>query len=82
MYPFLHSGITILTGVKNTNMKFMETQDKNTHISVYCIQHYCKQSFSIIKQLMLALAVNIIIVYPWDVVFAWTKDLGKTTLLG
>jgi hypothetical protein len=31
---------------------------------------------------MLALAVNIIIVYPWDVVFAWTKDLGKTTLLG
>jgi hypothetical protein len=28
--------------VKNTNMKFMKTQDKNTQISVYCIQHYCK----------------------------------------
>jgi hypothetical protein len=25
--------------VKNTNMKFMKTQDKNTQISVYCIQH-------------------------------------------
>jgi hypothetical protein len=23
-------------------MKFMKTQDKNTQISVYCIQHYCK----------------------------------------
>jgi hypothetical protein len=28
--------------VKNTNMKFMKTQDKYTQISVYCIQHYCK----------------------------------------
>ena len=28
--------------VKNTNMKFMKIQDKNTQISVYCIQHYCK----------------------------------------
>ena len=28
--------------VKNTNMKFMKTQDKNAQISVYCIQHYCK----------------------------------------
>ena len=28
--------------VKNANMKFMKTQDKNTQISVYCIQHYCK----------------------------------------
>ena len=26
--------------VKNTIMKFMKTQDKNTQISVYCIQHY------------------------------------------
>jgi hypothetical protein len=25
--------------VKNTNMKFMKTQDKNIQISVYCIQH-------------------------------------------
>ena len=23
-------------------MKLMKTQDKNTQISVYCIQHYCK----------------------------------------
>ena len=27
---------------KKTNMKFMKTQDKNTQINVYCIQHYCK----------------------------------------
>jgi hypothetical protein len=47
----------------------MKTQDKNTQISVYCIQHYCKQSFGIIKQLLPALAVNIIIVHPLDVVF-------------
>ena len=45
----------------------MKTQDKNTQISVYCIQHYCKESFGIIKQLLPALAVNIIIVHPWDV---------------
>ena len=38
--------------VKNTNMKFMKTQDKNTQISVYCIQYYCKYSFGIIKQLL------------------------------
>jgi hypothetical protein len=25
-----------------TIMKFMKTQDKNTQINVYCIQHYCK----------------------------------------
>ena len=41
-------------------MKFMKTQDKNTQISVYCTQHYYKQSFGIIKQLLPALAVNII----------------------
>ena len=63
-------------------MKFMKTQDKNTQISVYCIQHYCKQSFDIIKQLLPALAVNIIIVHPWDVVFPWAKALRKTTPLG
>ena len=53
-------------------MKFMKTQDKNTQINVYCIQHYCKQSFGIIKQLLPAFAVNIII----------AKALGKTTPLG
>ena len=58
-------------------MKFMKTQDKNTQISVYCIQHYCKQSFGIIKQLLPALAVNIIIVHPWDVVFPPAKALGE-----
>ena len=58
-------------------MKFMKTQDKNTQISVYGIQHYCKQSFGIIKQLLLALAVNIIIVHPWDVVFPRAKALGE-----
>jgi hypothetical protein len=42
IYLFLHSGITILTEVKNINMKFMKTQDKNIQISVYCIQLYCK----------------------------------------
>jgi hypothetical protein len=46
MYPFLHSGITTWPEVKNTNMKFMKTQDKNKikiqNRSVYCIQHYCK----------------------------------------
>ena len=31
---------------------------------------------------MPALAVNIIIVHPWDVVFPWAKALGKTTPLG
>ena len=36
--PELQSG----PEVKNTNMKFMKTQDKKTQISVYCIQHYCK----------------------------------------
>jgi hypothetical protein len=25
-------------------MKFMKTQDKNTQISIYCIQHYCKKT--------------------------------------
>ena len=60
-------------------MKFMKTQDKSTQISVYCIQHYCQQSFGIIKQLLPALAVNIIIVHPWDVVFPRAKDPGKTT---
>jgi hypothetical protein len=50
-------------------MKFMKTRDKNTQISVYCIQHYCKYSFGIIKQLLPALAVNIIIVHPCDVAF-------------
>ena len=39
-------------------MKFMKTQDKKTQISVYCIQHYCKQSFGIIKQLLPALATQ------------------------
>jgi hypothetical protein len=63
-------------------MKFMETQDKNTQISVYCIRHYCKQSFDIIKQLLPALAVNIIIVHPWDVAFPRAKALWKTTPLG
>jgi hypothetical protein len=42
---------------------------KNTQISGYCIQHYCQYSFGIIKQLLLVLAVNIIIVHPLDVVF-------------
>jgi hypothetical protein len=36
--PELHSW----SEVKNTNMKFMKIQYKNTQISVYCIQHYCK----------------------------------------
>jgi len=31
---------------------------------------------------MPALAVNILIVHPWDVVFALAKALGKTTPLG
>ena len=31
---------------------------------------------------MPALAVNIIIVHPWDVVFSRAKALGKTTPLG
>jgi hypothetical protein len=57
-------------------MKFMKTQDKNTQISVYCIQHYCKYSFGIIKQLLPALAVNIIIVHPCDVAFPRAKALG------
>ena len=35
-----------------------------------------KKSFSIIKQLMPALKVNIIIVHPWDVVFPRAKALG------
>jgi hypothetical protein len=39
-------------------------------------------SFSIIKQLMPALAVNIIIVHPWDDVFRQGKALWKTTPLG
>jgi hypothetical protein len=91
----------------------MKTQDKNTQISVYCIQHYCPsplrkiyyivnlppwgnvyyivfiphskpsyllkycKSFGIIKQLLPALAVNIIIVHPWDVVFPLAKALGE-----
>jgi ABC-type sugar transport system substrate-binding protein len=38
-----------------------------------------KNSFSIIKQLMPALKVNIIIVHPWDVVFLRAKALEKTT---
>jgi hypothetical protein len=38
-------------------------------------------SFSIIKQLLPALAVNIIIDHPWDVVFPQAKALGKTTPL-
>ena len=63
-------------------MKFMKTQDKNTQISVYCIQHYCKQRFGIIKQLLPALAVNIISVHPWDVLFQGAKALEKTTPLG
>ena len=67
--------------VKNTNMKFMKTQDKNTQISVYCIQHYCKWSFSIIKQLLPALAVNIIIVHPRGVVFPSAKALGWTIMM-
>ena len=58
-------------------MKYMKTQDKNTQISVYCIQHYCKQSFGIIKQVMPALVVNIIIIHPWDVVFTRAKALGE-----
>ena len=45
-------------------MKLMKTQEKNTQISVYCIKHYCIWSFGIIKQLLPALAVNIIIVHP------------------
>ena len=60
----------------------MKTQDKNTQISVYCIQHYCEWSLGIIKQLLPALAVNIIIVHPWDVVFPRAKALGKTRPLG
>jgi hypothetical protein len=63
-------------------MKIMKTQDKNTQISVYCIQHYCKKSFGIIKQLLPALVVNIIIVDLWDVEFPRAKALGKTTPLG
>jgi hypothetical protein len=35
-----------------------------------------------IKQLLPALAVNIIIVDPWDVVFPRAKTLGKITPLG
>jgi hypothetical protein len=31
-----------------------------------------------IKQLLPALAVNIIIVHPWDVAFPRAKALGKT----
>jgi hypothetical protein len=38
--------------------------------------------FSIIKQLMPVLAVNIIIDHPWDVVFPQAKALGKTTPSG
>ena len=41
-----------------------------------------KNSFSIIKQLMPALKVNIIIVHHWDVVFLRAKALEKTTTLG
>ena len=67
--------------VKNTNMKFMKTQDKNTQISVYCIQHYCKYSFGIIKQLLPSLGVNIIIVHPWDVFFPGAKPLGWTIMM-
>ena len=65
-------------------MKLMKTQDKNTQISVYCIQHYCKQNFGIIKQLLPALAVTIIIVPLWDVVFprALLLARGKTTSQG
>ena len=36
-----------------------------------------KKSFSIIKQSMPALKVNIIIVHPWDVVFPRAKALGE-----
>ena len=42
MYPFCIPELQSWPEVKNTNMKFMKTQDKNTQISVYCIQHYCK----------------------------------------
>ena len=62
-------------------IRLMKTQDKNTQISVYCIQHYCKESFGIIKQLLPALAVNIIIVHPCDVVFPRDKAIGKRTPL-
>ena len=41
-----------------------------------------KLSFSIIKQLLPALKVNIIIVHPWDVFFPRAKTPGKTTPLG
>jgi hypothetical protein len=58
-------------------MKFIKTQDKITQISVYCIQHYWKWSFGIIKQLLPALAVNIIIVHPRDIVSLGLKPSGK-----
>jgi hypothetical protein len=52
----------------------------STELCIY--QILFASSFSIIKQLMPALAVNIIIVHPWDVAFPWAKVLGKTTPLG
>jgi hypothetical protein len=48
------------------------------NVSIY--QFCFASSFSIIKQLMPALEVNIIIVHTWDVVFPRAKALGKTTL--
>jgi hypothetical protein len=50
--------------------------------NVRIYQIFFASSFSIIKQLMPALAVNIIIVHPWDDVFRQGKTLWKTTPLG
>jgi hypothetical protein len=50
------------------------------NVCIYLI--YFASRFRIIKQLMPALAVNIIIVHPWDVVFTRATALGKTTPLG
>ena len=52
---------------------------KCSHLSneIRVMQKKKKKSFSIIKQLMPALKVNIIIVHPWDVVFPRAKALGE-----
>jgi len=64
-------------GVRSGTILVVHLQ-KCSHI----INFFFASSFSIIKQLMPALAVNIIIVHSWDVVFPRAKSLGKTTPLG
>ena len=51
-------------------MKFMKTQDKNTQIIVNRVRYN-----KTIKQLLPALAVNIIIVHPCDVVYPSGEQL-------